>query len=203
MTPSRDAPEVILASTSRYRRELVARLGLAVRCLAPDLDEEAEKKLVSHLSLDAQARHLAVAKARSLGRAHPDAVILGSDQIGDLDGVALGKPHTVERACAQLRAMAGRTHRLHTAVAVHHAATDRTEAVVDTHELTMRALSDAAIADYVARDAPLDCAGSYRVEALGIALFERVRGDDFTAVVGMPLTRVVELLARFGVGVLA
>lgn len=194
--------EVILGSTSRYRRELIGRLGIAVTCVASPFDEEAAKPGLAGLGVADRARALAVGKAEALGALHPDAVILGSDQMGELDGEALGKPHTAEAARAQLRRLAGREHRLHTAVAAHHRASGRTEVVVDTHALVMRALTDEAIADYVARDAPLDCAGSYRVESLGIALFERVTGDDFTAVIGVPLTRVVALLGRFGVRVL-
>lgn len=193
---------VILGSTSRYRRELIERLGLTVTCMPSPFDEEAAKEGLAHLPIAERARALAIGKAEALGEQYPDAVILGSDQMGELDGEALGKPHTAERARAQLRRLSGREHRLHTAVAAHHRASGRTETVVDTHALTMRALTDEAIADYVARDAPLDCAGSYRVESLGIALFERVRGDDFTAVIGLPLTRVVALLEGFGVRVL-
>lgn len=193
---------LILGSTSRYRRELIGRLGLAVTCMASAFDEEAAKESLGALPIPERARALAVGKAEALGEAHPDALIIGSDQMGELDGEALGKPHTEANARAQLRRLAGREHRLHTAVAVHHRASGRTETAIDTHALTMRALGDEAIADYVARDAPLDCAGSYRVESLGIALFERVRGDDYTAVIGLPLTQVVALLARFGVNTL-
>ena len=147
--------------------------------------------------------HQGVAQHAPLGELRAQADETGQgDQLGEVDGEALGKPHTAERARAQLRRLAGREHRLHTAVAVHHRASGRTETAVDTTALVMRALTDEAIADYVARDAPLDCAGSYRVESLGIALFERVRGDDFTAVIGLPLTRVVALLEGFGVRVL-
>ena len=193
---------VILASTSRYRRELIERLGLTVLCMASPFDEEAAKEGLMALPIPERAHALAVGKAEALGEEYPDAVIIGADQMGEVDGEALGKPHTAENARAQLRRLGGREHRLHTAVAVHHRASGRTETVVDTHALVMRALTDEAIADYVARDAPLDCAGSYRVESLGIALFERVRGDDFTAVIGLPLTQVVGLLERFGVRVL-
>lgn len=194
--------EVILASTSRYRRELIGRLGITVTCMPSPFDEEAAKEGLSSLPIAGRARALAIGKAEALGERFPDAVIIGSDQMGELDGEALGKAHTAENARAQLRRMAGREHRLHTAVALHHRASGRTEALVDTHSLVMRALSEEAIADYVARDAPLDCAGSYRVESLGIALFEGIRGDDFTAVIGMPLTKLVGLLEDFGVRVL-
>lgn len=190
---------VILASTSRYRRELIGRLGLTVTCMPSPFDEEAAKEGLSPLPIAERARALAIGKAEALGERFPDAVIIGSDQMGELDGEALGKPHTAENARAQLRRMAGREHRLHTAVALHHRASGRTEALVDTHSLVMRALTDEAIADYVARDAPLDCAGSYRVEASGPALFASMAGEDWTGIVGLPLTKVVTLLRRHGV----
>lgn len=194
--------KVVLASTSRYRRTLIEQLGLPVQCASTPFDEEAAKPGIAHLPIPERALRLAVAKAEALAGLFPDAVIIGADQMGELDGEPLGKPHTAEAAREQLRALSGREHRLHTAVAAHHPASGRTETAVDTHALTMRLLRSSEIADYVARDSPLDCAGSYRVESLGIALFERIRGDDYTAVIGLPLTRVVELLARFGVRVL-
>jgi septum formation protein len=148
------------------------------------------------------AAALALGKAQSLADSYPDALILGADQMAELDGERLHKPGTAEAAAAQLRRLAGRTHRLITAVTLLRGVDGRAETIVDVHELTMRPLSQRAIEAYVARDAPLDCAGSYRIEALGIALFERVSGADFTAIVGLPLTAVVTLLERFGVSVL-
>ena len=193
---------IILASTSRYRRELVKRLNVPVESLAPPYDEDADKAAHAHLPIEDLVMHLARGKAASLAALHPDALVIGSDQMGELDGARLGKPHTVEAACAQLASMAGRAHRLHTAVAVHHGASGRVETALDTHHLVMRPLTTAEIERYVRADDPVDCAGSYRVESLGIALFERVTGDDFTAVIGLPLTKTVSLLGRFGVGVL-
>ncbi len=192
---------IILASTSRYRRELVQRLRVPIESVAPPYDEDADKAAHGHLPIEDLVTHLARGKAASLAALHPDALVIGSDQMGALDGARLGKPHTFEAACAQLERMAGRTHRLHTAVAVHHGATGRVETALDTHTMVMRALSRDEIERYVRADDPIDCAGSYRVESLGIALFERVTGDDFTAVIGLPLTKVVALLARFGVSV--
>ncbi len=192
----------MLASTSRYRRELIQRLGLGVESAAPAFDEEAEKKALETLSPEDLVASLARGKARSLGEAYPDALIIGSDQAAEVDGELLGKPGTEEAARAQLRLLSGREHRLLTAVAVFEPRTGRLEEALDVHRLSVRALSDEAIANYVRRDQPLDCAGSYRVEALGIALFDRLSGDDFTAIIGLPLTRVVALLDRFGVRVL-
>lgn len=193
---------VVLASTSRYRRALIERLGLDVTCVAPACDEEALKQSLMHLPVAARAMSLARAKAESVGGAFPDAVIIGSDQIAEIDGDALDKPGTAERAVAQLARLAGRAHHLHTAIALHHKGAERTEVARDEHELVMRHLSHAALEDYVRRDAPLDCAGSYRIESLGVALFERVQGDDPTAIEGLPLMRLVAMLADFGVRVL-
>jgi septum formation protein len=195
--------QIVLASESKYRRELVQRLGLEVRSVAADYDEEREKDALGDVSPTALVRALALGKARSLASKHPDALVIGSDQTVELDGRSLGKPHTTERAIAQLAQLAGRTHHIHTAVAVHHAASGRTEEWLDTHALTVRPLSLQEIEDYVLRDQPLDCAGSYKIEGVGIALFERIEGGDFTGVIGLPLTGLVTLLGRFGVSVFA
>jgi len=147
--------------------------------------------------------HLARGKARSLADRFADALVIGSDQCVDLDGEILGKPHTPERAAAQLARLAGRKHFIHTAVCVHHGASGRSEEWLDTHALTLRALTVQEIEEYVRRDAPLDCAGSYKIEGVGIALFESIEGRDFTGVIGLPLTGVVTLLGRFGARVFA
>ncbi|MEZ4394025.1 MAG: nucleoside triphosphate pyrophosphatase [Polyangiales bacterium] len=193
---------LVLASTSRYRRALIQRLGVEVTCVAAACDEEALKRGLDHLPVPQRAVSLARAKAESVARLFPDALIIGSDQIAELDGEALDKPGTPARAVAQLARLSGRAHRLHTAVAVHHAPSGRTEVELEGHTLTLRALSRAAIERYVARDAPLDCCGSYRVESLGIALFEGIEGADPTAIEGLPLMRLTALLADFGVDVL-
>ncbi len=192
---------LILASTSRYRRELMERLGVPFECVAPPFDEERAKAGLMSLPVPERALRLAEGKALSVSALHPDALVIGSDQIASIDGEALSKPVTRERAVEQLTCLAGREHSLVTAVVVSHGASGRVESSVDQHRMVMRALSPEAIARYVDRDAPLDCAGSYRVESLGISLFERVAGDDFTAVIGLPLTRVAATLARFGVEV--
>lgn len=193
-------PRIVLASTSRYRRELISRLGLAIECIAPPFDEEAAKDALGAIDPAHLVIELARGKAASLTAQHPGAIVIGADQVAEIDGVVLGKPGTPERACEQLARMAGREHRLITGVAMVCDA--RIETALDVHRLQMRALSTEAIAAYVQRDAPLDCAGSYRVESLGIALFESLRGEDFTAIIGLPLTQIVRLLGRFGVEVL-
>jgi septum formation protein len=188
--------DLVLASTSPYRRALLERLRLPFEAVAPPFDEEAEKAALSHLDPEALSLALARGKALSVARARPGAIVIGSDQIATIDGRKLDKPGTEDDARAQLGLLAGRTHRLVTSVVVVR---DETiHAHVDVHELTLRPLSEAQIARYVARDAPLDCAGSYRSEGLGVALFERVRGEDATAVVGLPLIAVSRLLAQLG-----
>lgn len=194
--------KVVLASESKYRRMLIEQLGMGVECVRSPFDEEAAKDGLAGSTAEQFVSALAQGKARAAAELHPDALVIGSDQAVDLDGELLGKPHTEERAREQLARLAGRAHRIVTAVTVRHERSGREETSVDVTELTVRALSEKAIADYVRRDQPLDCAGSYRLEALGIALFERVRSDDHTAVIGLPLMRLCTLLERFGVPVL-
>lgn len=191
---------IVLASTSPYRRALLERLKIPFTVMAPHIDEEAAKRTIA--APEALARHLAREKAKSLAARVPAALIIGSDQVVDVDGETLGKPGTAELAASQLIWLSGREHRLVTAVAVHDAATGRTEEAVDVHRMRLRGLTEAEIRRYVAKDRPLDCAGSYRIESLGIALMERISGEDFTAVIGLPLMRVVDLLARFDIHVL-
>jgi septum formation protein len=186
-------PKLVLASTSKYRRALLDRLGLSYTAAAPRVDEDAAKAD----TLDALALHLAIAKAESCAAGHPDAYVLGSDQLVDLDGEKLGKPGTLEKAEEQLRKLSGRSHRLVTAVALRHP--DGTvEHGVDVHEMRLRVMTEAEIKRYVARERPIDCAGSYKVESLGISLCETVSGADFTAIVGLPLIRVCQLLRNAG-----
>lgn len=198
-----NAPHIVLASSSRYRKELLERLGLRVEAVAPDLDERAVEQALGPATTEEVTRMLSLRKARTLAGRFPDALIIGADQIAEVSGERLHKPVTAENAHAQLKRLTGRTHRLVTAVTVLRAKDMHGESMVDVHKLTMRKLSDKAIQAYVAREKPLDCAGSYKIEALGIALFERIEGADFTAIQGLSLIQVATLLGRFGVDVLA
>jgi septum formation protein len=185
--------ELILASGSRYRREQLARLDVPFSVDPADIDERA----VEAPSLGELALELARRKARVVAGRHPDAWVLGGDQIIALDGEELHKPGTVERACAQLARLQGRTHELLCAVAlVGPGGQERAELV--RVEMEMRPLTEAEIARYVARDSPLDCAGSYMLEQGGVQLFDAMRGDDYTAIVGLPLTRVRAMLEWAG-----
>lgn len=189
------APKLVLSSTSPYRRALLERLGIDFEAVAPDCDEDALK--TQGLLPTTVALKLACEKALSVRAAHEGAFILGSDQLVDLDGQILGKPHSPEGAVAQLKRLRGRAHQLVTA----HALVDphgEVETHVDIHRLTMRALGDDEIERYVAHEQPLDCAGSYKIERAGITLFERIEGDDFTAITGLSLMKVAELLRKRG-----
>lgn len=184
---------LLLASTSPYRRELLARLRLPFEVARPEVDEaprdgETPVELVQRL---AREKALAVA-----GRAG-DAWVLGSDQVAELDGRPLGKPGHGEAAVAQLTALAGRTLPFHTAVALAHA-DGRVSVALDTTHVRVRALSGDEIARYVALESPLDCAGSFKSEALGIALFDAIETQDPTALVGLPLIATARLLREAG-----
>ncbi len=197
------APDILLASTSPYRRELLARLGLPFRTRAPTCDEAAEKARILGagvtLGPEQLAAELSHAKAESLRDAEPGAAILGSDQVAAIGATVLGKPGTAEQAAAQLAMLAGRTHVLATAVTLLYQG--QVHQHVDVTRLAMRPLSRAQIERYLAADAPLDCAGSYRIEARGITLFERIESADHTAIVGLPLLAVTSMLAAIGCAV--
>jgi len=186
---------LVLASTSRYRRALMDRLGLPYRAESPPYEEEHDLAL----DTDALVVELATRKAQSLRERCPTALIVAADQIVEIDGRRLFKPGTVERAVAQLGELAGRMHRLVTGIVVLDAASARLEHALDVELMTMRPLTTEQARAYVAADQPLDCAGGYKLEERGITLFSSMRGDDYTGIVGLPLTKLVALLSRFGV----
>ena len=193
------APALILASTSRYRRELLERLRLPFSVVAPGVDEAA----LPGETPAALARRLALAKADAVAALYPHAIVIGSDQTADLDGESIGKPLTHERATAQLRSLRGRRVTFHTAVAAVCAATGlRRDALVPVL-VKFRAVSDAEIEVYLRAEQPYDCAGSAKAEALGIALVEAIESSDPTALVGLPLIRTCELLRAAGLDPLA
>lgn len=184
---------LVLASTSPYRRDLLARLGLPFLVDRPDVDESpAVGETPSALAV-----RLAEAKARAVASRHPDAWVIGSDQVAGLDGRPLGKPGSREAAVAQLRASSGRTLRFHTAFCLFqsgHAAL----AHVDRTEVVFRELGEDEILRYLDADQPWDCAGSFKCESLGISLFEAVRSEDPTALVGLPLVALSRALRSAG-----
>jgi septum formation protein len=192
-------PPLILGSTSRYRRQLLERLRLSFDVESPDVDE-------SPLPGEAPATlavRLALAKARAVSARHPTAVVIGSDQVADLDGLAIGKPGTHERAMGQLQQMRGRQVVFQTAVAVVRADTGFEQVLLAPVKVHFRELSDAEIEHYLRLEQPYDCAGSAKCETLGIALLKAIDNDDPTALVGLPLIRTCQMLRAAGIDPLA
>lgn len=190
------APALVLASTSPYRRNLMERLGIPFRCRAPYCDESALQREWSGLDPRRLSEELALAKASSLLDQEPDSIIIGCDQLVSFEGRVFGKPVTPERAAEQLASMSGRTHELITAMVVIHS--EELFRHTDITRLRMRSLPLDAIARYLAADRPFDCAGSYKLESLGIALFDRIESEDHTAIMGLPLIRLVTILRDLG-----
>ena len=187
-------PTLILASTSRYRRELLGRLALPFDVQAPNVDEtplpgEPPAQI---------ARRLALAKAREVAQRFPGAVVIGSDQVADLHGEPVGKPGSHERARAQLRAMSGHSVVFHTAVAVVCAGTCHAGDALVPVTVRFRHLTDAEIERYLRVEQPYDCAGSAKSEGLGIALLDSIESNDPTALVGLPLIQTCALLRAAG-----
>lgn len=185
---------IILGSTSRYRRELLTRLGLPFEVSAPDVDETPR---LEETPRDL-AERLALAKAYDVATRHQSAIVIGSDQVADLHGKPLGKPGTHQRAVEQLRHMSGQTVIFHTALAVVCIETGFECADVAKVEVRFRALRDDEIERYLRAEQPYDCAGSAKSEGLGIALLDAIVSDDPTALVGLPLIRTASLLRAAG-----
>lgn len=185
---------LVLASTSRYRRELLARLALPFETAAPDVDEtpragEAPRELALRLALE---------KAQAVAARKPQAIVIGSDQVADLHDQPLGKPGTHERAAAQLARMSGQTVLFHTAVAVVQASRGFAQSSLATVTVRFRTLDAATIERYLLAEQPYDCAGSAKSEGLGIALLQAIESDDPTALIGLPLIRTAQLLRAAG-----
>ncbi|HYE70740.1 MAG TPA: Maf family nucleotide pyrophosphatase [Aquabacterium sp.] len=187
-------PPLVLASTSRYRRDLLQRLRIPFDVVAPGVDETP----LAGEAPAALAQRLALAKARDVAARRSDALVIGSDQVADLAGEPIGKPGNHERAVAQLRAMQGRTVVFQTAVAVVRSATGYERVLLAPVTVRFRALQDDEIEHYLRTEAPYDCAGSAKCETLGIALLDAIESDDPTALVGLPLIRTAQLLREAG-----
>ena len=189
---------LILASTSIYRRHLLERLRLPFSVIASDVDELA----LTNEAPEPLARRLALAKAMAVAAQHPDCVVIGSDQVADLNGEALGKPGNHARAVAQLQRMRGQTVIFQTAVAVVCQASGFAQTELAQVKVQFRDLTDDQIERYLLAETPYDCAGSAKSEGLGIALLARIDNDDPTALVGLPLIRTCQLLEAAGLRVL-
>ncbi|MCU0970574.1 MAG: Maf-like protein [Gammaproteobacteria bacterium] len=188
-------PELVLASTSPYRRELLARLGLSFEAATPDCAELA----LPGEAPEALVRRLSEAKARSVAERFPKALIIGSDQVASLDGEILGKPGGREKAIAQLTMASGRCVTFYTGLSLVDAARRTARTVCEPFHVHFRTLSPEQIARYVDHERPFDCAGSFKSEGYGVTLFTRLSGEDPTALVGLPLIRLVQLLGEAGV----
>ena len=193
-----DGRRLVLASTSPFRRELLARLGLPFSAQAPDADESRQP------GEDAPGlvARLAELKARAIARHEPAALIIGSDQTAVLDGEIIGKPGDHDRAAAQLRCASGRTVTFYTGLCLLDSASGQQQVEVDVFRVVFRRLTPAMIESYLRREQPYHCAGSFKSEGLGIALFERLEGDDPTSLIGLPLIRLTRMLEAAGVAVL-
>ncbi len=187
-------PNIILASTSPYRRQLLERLGLPFEQRAPDCDEDALK--TAGLAPRELAETLGRLKAESIAQTEPNAVVIGSDQLAHCDGRILGKPGNAEKAVNQLEFLAGRTHQLITAVTVCYQGAMHQHTDITT--LSMRTLTREQLTRYVAADQPYNCAGAYKLECQGIGLFETIASDDHSAITGLPLLALTTLLSKCG-----
>jgi septum formation protein len=187
-------PNLVLASSSPYRRALLERLGLPFSTASPDVDEtprpnEAPQVLVLRL---------AEAKARAIACDHPNALIIGSDQVACIDDEILGKPGDRARAIAQLQRASGRTLVFQTGLCLLNTSSAQAQTLVEPFRVHFRMLSPRQIEGYVDRERPFDCAGSFKSEGLGIALFERLEGDDPNTLIGLPLIRLIAMLESQG-----
>ena len=196
--PNSMSRPLVLGSTSIYRRELLARLGLPFEVVAPQVDETP----LPGETPQTLACRLALAKARAVAQRHPEAVVIGSDQVADLNGEPLGKPGEHERAVAQLRRMSGQVVVFQTALSVVCMANGFEQSDLAKVSVRFRTLTDEAIELYLRAERPYDCAGSAKSEGLGIALLSAIDSDDPTALVGLPLIRTCQLLRAAGVALL-
>jgi septum formation protein len=189
---------LILASSSIYRRELLERLQLPFTVVAPEVDET---PLADELP-QVTALRLAQAKARKVGASQLDALVIGCDQVATLDNMQLGKPYTHDNAVKQLRMMRGRSVVFHSALCLYNSASGQMQAEVVPYEVTFRKLSDIQIDNYLTKEQPYHCAGSAKSEGLGIALIEWMRGDDPNALIGLPLIALIDMLRNEGVAII-
>ena len=191
-------PELILASSSIYRRELLTHLQIAFSCISPEVDETP----LTNEQPQETALRLAQAKARKVALTNPKALIIGCDQVATLDGIQLGKPLNHDNATKQLRMMRGREVTFHSALCLYNAAKQSMQAEVVPYIVQFRNLSDAQIESYLLKEQPYHCAGSAKSEGLGIAIIEKMVGEDPNALIGLPLIKLVSMLQNEGVNVI-
>ena len=190
---------IVLASTSPYRLQLMRQLELSFHVAAPRYKEQ----MIASVSAELLVKHQALQKAKSIADKYDDALIIGSDQVFvDARHRVLGKPRTPEKAVEQLMEMQGRKHTFYTGLAIHDSASGDSVAEFETFSVTMRELTEKQVRHYVERENPIDCAGSFKIEGLGIALMEKMAGNDYTSRIGLPLILLVNMLSHFDVEVL-
>jgi MAF protein len=190
--------QLILASTSRYRRQLLERLGVQFEVKSPQVDEtplpdESPEQLVTRLAGN---------KAKAVAAEYPDALIIGSDQVAVVDGQILGKPRTYDKAVAQLKRESGKRITFLTGLCLYNATSHHSQIDVVPFYVSMRHLSETQIKNYLRKEQPYDCAGSFKSEGLGIALFDRLEGTDPNALIGLPLIRLIHMLENEGLFVI-
>ena len=190
--------KLILGSSSSYRYELLLRLQLPFEVSSPDIDESA----LTEEKPETTASRLAEEKARAVARIYPNALIIGSDQVATLDGIQLGKPLNYENAIKQLTSMRGKEVIFHTALCLFNSGSGRIQSKLVSSLVKFRKLSDEQILNYLAKEQPYHCAGSAKYEGLGIALIERMESDDTSAIIGLPLISLVDMLVNEGVEVI-
>jgi len=185
---------LVLATASSYKQRQFQQLNLPYTCDAADINEVVKQQESAY----AASKRLAQAKAKHVALRHPHALIIGCDQCAELDGTIIGKPHTKNNAIAQLQRYSGRKIQFHSGLALLEASTLREWSCVTTTEVTFRTLTTREITDYIEADQPLDCAGSFKAESLGIGLFESIKSDDPSALIGLPLIALCAMLRKAG-----
>ena len=186
--------QLILASSSEYRKALLERLGLPFECISPDIDEAAK----AGETPQALVERLAIQKAEAIGQKHYPALIIGSDQVAVLDGKIIGKPENHDAAVAQLKEASGREVNLYTGLCLYNTETGATQCCVEPYSVIFRHLDDDQIEQYLRKDQPYNCAGSLKSESLGIAMLSKLQGDDPNTLIGLPLIRLVDMLLSEG-----
>lgn len=184
---------LVLASTSSYRKQLLEKLGLPFIQKAPNINESAH----AGESASTLVERLAREKAFALAENHPNSLIIGSDQVATFDGRIIGKPHTKDNAQRQLKSFSGKKITFYTGLALHNTTSQQTKSLVESFDVYFRTLNDKQISRYIDKEQPLDCAGSFKSEGLGITLFDRLEGRDPNTLVGLPLIALCDLLQEF------
>jgi len=191
--------KLVLGSTSPYRKSILEKLNIPFHCAKPDVDETS----LDNESSIALVERLAIEKAKAVSHIHPDALIIGSDQVALCDGEVLGKPHNFENGVMQLRKFSGKTVIFHTGLCVYDSKSKKILSLVEPFKVHFNVLTPQDIENYLHAEKPYNCAGSFKSEGLGICLFKKLEGDDPNTLIGLPLIRLIALLKEHGLDVLA